>query len=168
MSVKKQKSGFTLIELAVVLAIFAILFCIVMFSFSAAKQATALQNATVVMMTDLKKQRQRTVAVENKCGIEIRNNGYICYETLKDKAGDASGTETKVYADASVDFTRLLGIVVNIAQPPAGTSVEFTPAVPVGGDWAALQCASPSTITLQCGNQSRTITVTASGEINAN
>jgi prepilin-type N-terminal cleavage/methylation domain-containing protein len=149
--------GFTLTELAVVIVIFAILVGVLMFSTGRAKSAVALQNATMLVMTDLRRQRQRSVTTEGKCGIRIVAEGYVCYE------GDSmSGVK-----GGTVDLSRLLGITIKIAQPPIGSVIEFNPQIPAAGAWASLQ-STPSTIVLECGDNRRSISVSSDGAVSLN
>jgi prepilin-type N-terminal cleavage/methylation domain-containing protein len=151
---KRCHRGFTLIELAMVIVIFSILVAVLMFNTTRAKSAVALQNATMVMMADLRRQRQRSVTTEGKCGIRIVAEGYVCYE----------GNPTSGVKGGTVDLSRLLGTTITVAQPSVGAVIEFNPQVPAGGTWASLQ-STPGTIVLQCGNNSRSISISSSGEI---
>jgi len=154
---RRAGKGFTLIELAVVLSIFLLLVGLLLFSSTGAKQTVALKNAAMVLAADLKKQRQRSITIEDRCGIIIQGSGYTCFESTP-----ANQTAPPV------DFSRLMGVNMAITQPPAGSTMDFSPQVPPGGTWAALQCTTPGSIVIQCGSQSRTVTVSGTGDITGN
>jgi prepilin-type N-terminal cleavage/methylation domain-containing protein len=157
MDVIRQKNstlGFTLMELMIVIAIVGIIYAIGMFSYTGAKQTIALNNAAAMLCADLKKQKQRTITCEQRCGIKITSGGYVCFE------GDPITGET----GRPIEFRRLLGIDVSIIQPSEGAVVDFKPEIPKTGVWASLG-SSNSTIVIRSGTQTKTVTISAEGAI---
>ncbi|MHC9544674.1 MAG: Tfp pilus assembly protein FimT/FimU [Vulcanimicrobiota bacterium] len=165
MKAKRFSGGYTLIELIVVLVIFAILFGVTAFNYSRAKQTMALQNAAAIVVMDLKKQRQRTITIDSNCGIQFSERGYQCYEV------DVDNGAVRIYHIDMIDLRNVIGADVSITASPMLSNppvVEFTPAVPASATsvWAPLGLSSISSdmITLKCGDNSKTITI-ENGEI---
>lgn len=151
---KNSTYGLTLIELMIVIGIVGIIYGVGMFSYTGAKQTIALNNAAAMLCADLKKQKQRTITCEERCGIRIVSGGYVCFE------GDPfTGVKGK-----PVEFRKLLGLDVSIIQPGENTVVDFKPDIPKTGVWASLGSSS-NTIVIRSGTKSKTVTISAEGAI---
>ncbi len=146
-----KKSGVTVLELLIVLAIIGILVAVVLPQFSRVRENQALKNATSDMLTAVDKARGQTLASLNSSeyGVHFEVNQIIIF---KGTAFSAGATDNEV---------------IYITTPVSITNVTFGGVSSTTGNiYFSLLSGAPSTtgtVTVANTTTSKTLTISATG-----
>lgn len=154
-SIHKVRQGFTLIEVIVVLGIFAILAALGLFLSMDFYRGYSFRSEQKILVSILEKARSQALSNINQArhGVYIEPGKYTIFEGNA-WAGPNPSLDEEIKASSSVTIS---------ASPPLPLEVVFEQ---LSGDEVGL--GGDKTITLMFGSQSLTITINNEGRINWN
>jgi prepilin-type N-terminal cleavage/methylation domain-containing protein len=145
--------AFSLVEMVIAISIVAILASVSVFSFSNIFNSTQLDNTAKRLVADLKLTRQQAIQDQNTSSFMISpSSRHYQAPGVKNLVGTDS-----IYLDLEDDLYKSTTISLSLNEEGNNT-IQFDPAG---------QVANFGTILLTNGDQEKTITITAEGEINA-
>lgn len=158
--VDQKSSGFTLIEMLVVIAIVAMLSSAVVTSSFAGQKRYDLARAVQQMSADLR--RVQNLALAGKMQGGVSPAGYGLYTSGNSYVLFYNLNSNKDHHGASIDIETIT-LPTNVSLAPTGTSIYFVPPDPT----TYINGASAGSLTFTLINEaySKTITVYASGRI---
>lgn len=158
--IDQKSSGFTLIEMLVVVAIVAVLSGAIVTSSFAGQKRYDLARAAQQMSADLR--RAQNLALAGKMQAGVSPTGYGIYTNGNSYVLFYNLNPNKEHHGASVDM-ETIALPTNVSLAPTGASVYFVPPDPT--TYINGASAGSLTFTLTNATYSKNITVYASGRI---
>lgn len=122
----KNRSGFTLVEIIIVMGIIVILLMIGSVNFLPLKQKVSLTTTVQSMITDLKQQQLKSMAGNSVQGVYFDTNGYTIFQGSTYTAGNSTNFFVP-YGDQIVLFSTNFSGSQIIFSAQSGEIAGFSP-----------------------------------------